>query len=140
MRRGAFACLGTAAGLLLLLGGPASVASAQIFPSDRILELETVASGLAAPLGVTHAGDGSGRLFVYEQDVGTTSSATNWASRPDVTGGGAAPTGNPAASPTSTTRAAGANDRSQCSMANLREKNGAIVPATGRRPRGIWLR
>ena len=67
MRRGAFACLGTAAGLLLLLGGPASVASAQIFPSDRILELETVASGLAAPLGVTHAGDGSGRLFVYEQ-------------------------------------------------------------------------
>ncbi len=32
-----------------------------------IIELETVASGLTAPLGVTHAGDGSGRLFITEQ-------------------------------------------------------------------------
>jgi glucose/arabinose dehydrogenase len=31
------------------------------------VELETVADGLVAPLGVTHAGDGSGRLFIWEQ-------------------------------------------------------------------------
>ncbi|MCH8972154.1 MAG: hypothetical protein IH918_08760, partial [Acidobacteria bacterium] len=32
-----------------------------------IIELETVASGLTAPVGLTHAGDGSGRLFIVEQ-------------------------------------------------------------------------
>ncbi len=32
-----------------------------------VIELETLASGLTAPLGVTHAGDGSGRLFITEQ-------------------------------------------------------------------------
>ena len=32
-----------------------------------IIELEPVASGLTAPLGITHAGDGSGRLFITEQ-------------------------------------------------------------------------
>ena len=32
-----------------------------------IVELETVASGLTAPVGLTHAGDGSGRLFIVEQ-------------------------------------------------------------------------
>jgi glucose/arabinose dehydrogenase len=32
-----------------------------------IIELEELASGLTAPLGVTHAGDGSGRLFITEQ-------------------------------------------------------------------------
>jgi glucose/arabinose dehydrogenase len=31
------------------------------------LELERVADGLAAPIGITNAGDGSGRLFVLEQ-------------------------------------------------------------------------
>lgn len=36
-------------------------------PRSVTLDLEPVAEGLDAPLGVTHAGDGSGRLFVVEQ-------------------------------------------------------------------------
>lgn len=40
---------------------------AEIPPGDLTIELETVATGLTAPLGVTHAGDGSGRLFIWEQ-------------------------------------------------------------------------
>ena len=36
-------------------------------PADVQLELEKIASGLEAPLLATHAGDGSGRLFVVEQ-------------------------------------------------------------------------
>jgi len=53
--------------VVLLVGGLASIAGAQIVKSDFVVELETVATGLTAPLGVTHAGDGSGRLFIYEQ-------------------------------------------------------------------------
>ena len=36
-------------------------------PADLAFTLETVASGLDQPLFVTHAGDGSGRLFVVEK-------------------------------------------------------------------------
>ena len=36
-------------------------------PRNVSLDLEAVAEGFEAPLGVTHAGDGSGRLFVVEQ-------------------------------------------------------------------------
>ena len=36
-------------------------------PSRVTLGLETVVGGMAAPLAVTHAGDGSGRLFVAQQ-------------------------------------------------------------------------
>jgi glucose/arabinose dehydrogenase len=36
-------------------------------PGQVELELDPVAEGLEAPLGVTHAGDGSGRLFIVEQ-------------------------------------------------------------------------
>lgn len=36
-------------------------------PQNVKLDLEPVAEGFEAPLGVTHAGDGSGRLFVVEQ-------------------------------------------------------------------------
>ena len=36
-------------------------------PQKVRLELEPVAEGLEAPLGLTHAGDGSARLFVVEQ-------------------------------------------------------------------------
>lgn len=35
--------------------------------SDLTLELEPVASGLSSPVFVTHAGDGSGRIFIVEQ-------------------------------------------------------------------------
>ena len=44
-----------------------NAARAQIPPGDITIELEPVASGLIAPVGVTHAGDGSGRLFIWEQ-------------------------------------------------------------------------
>jgi glucose/arabinose dehydrogenase len=36
-------------------------------PAAVDLDLEPVAEGLDSPLGVTHAGDGSGRLFIVEQ-------------------------------------------------------------------------
>ena len=36
-------------------------------PATVDLDLEPVAGGLDSPLGVTHAGDGSGRLFIVEQ-------------------------------------------------------------------------
>jgi len=36
-------------------------------PAAIDLDLEPVAEGLDSPLGVTHAGDGSGRLFIVEQ-------------------------------------------------------------------------
>lgn len=49
--------------MMLLLGWFAT-AQGQI-PSD--LELRPVASGFSSPLLLTHAGDGSGRLFVVEQ-------------------------------------------------------------------------
>ena len=41
--------------------------SAQIPKGDTVIELETVATGLTAPISATHAGDGSGRLFIVEQ-------------------------------------------------------------------------
>jgi glucose/arabinose dehydrogenase len=45
-----------------------SVAPGGSFDPARVgLTLEPVVSGLSDPLGVTHAGDGSGRLFVAEQ-------------------------------------------------------------------------
>jgi glucose/arabinose dehydrogenase len=58
-----------AASLLLVAGvGYAGTAES---PSQahhvQIIELEPLASGLAAPLGVTHAGDGSGRAFIVDQ-------------------------------------------------------------------------
>lgn len=36
--------------------------------ADPVLRLEPVASGLTQPLLVTHAGDGSGRLFIVQKD------------------------------------------------------------------------
>jgi len=38
-----------------------------ILPGDIAVELELVAGGMAAPNLVTHAGDGSGRLFIVDQ-------------------------------------------------------------------------
>jgi len=43
------------------------MAHAQIPEGDITVELELVADGLTAPVSVTHAGDGSGRLFVVDQ-------------------------------------------------------------------------
>lgn len=40
---------------------------AQIPKGDITIELEPVATGLVAPIYATHAGDGSGRLFIVEQ-------------------------------------------------------------------------
>lgn len=51
---------------LLTLGAFRS-ASAQIPQGDLTIRLNDVASGLTSPLTLTHAGDGSGRLFVVDQ-------------------------------------------------------------------------
>jgi glucose/arabinose dehydrogenase len=57
--------------LVVLSGLVSSSWSAATFggvpQGDIVIKLETVASGLVAPLSVTHAGDGSGRLFIVEQ-------------------------------------------------------------------------
>lgn len=45
----------------------ARAASAQIEKGDLTIELEAVASGLVSPVHLTHAGDGSGRVFVVDQ-------------------------------------------------------------------------
>lgn len=42
-------------------------ATAEIPKGDIIIKLEPVAAGLAAPVHATHAGDGSGRLFIVDQ-------------------------------------------------------------------------
>jgi glucose/arabinose dehydrogenase len=56
------AILATAVALAVVVAAPTGAAS-----GSTIVELETVASGLTAPVGLTHAGDGSGRLFIVEQ-------------------------------------------------------------------------
>ena len=50
--------------LLCLLGAQAQ---AQIPKGDLTIDLELVASGLSSPVYLTHAGDGSGRLFIVDQ-------------------------------------------------------------------------
>ena len=62
----------TTRSLSLLVGGygclvTTSAVYGQIPPGDFTIQLEPVASGLAAPIGATHAGDQSGRLFIWEQ-------------------------------------------------------------------------
>jgi glucose/arabinose dehydrogenase len=42
--------------------------SAPLLAADPILRLETLIIGLSSPVFVTHAGDGSGRLFIVEQE------------------------------------------------------------------------
>ncbi|RJP33780.1 MAG: hypothetical protein C4547_11810 [Phycisphaerales bacterium] len=56
-------CAWAAAAALTLAGG----ASGQIEKGPFKVFLEPVASGLTAPVHATHAGDGSGRLFVVDQ-------------------------------------------------------------------------
>lgn len=51
----------------LAIASPA-VAVEPIQPGTLQIDLELVASGLTAPMGLTHAGDGTGRLFVNDQD------------------------------------------------------------------------
>src|SRR5437660_6004595 len=57
-RRPALALLLTAA-VVIVAGGHAE--------AQLILGFEPVAAGLSLPLGLVHAGDGSGRLFIVEQ-------------------------------------------------------------------------
>ena len=61
------AALGLVLGLLVLAILSPRDATAQILPGDIVVDLVPVADGLTAPLGVTHAGDGSGRLFIWQQ-------------------------------------------------------------------------
>ena len=55
--------------LFLFLGLLACLGSiqAQVAPGDITIELDLVAEGLTSPVTATHAGDGSGRLFVVDQ-------------------------------------------------------------------------
>ncbi len=50
--------IGVLSGLAILLG---------VSPADPAIQLEPVLAGLSSPLYVTHAGDGTNRLFVVEQ-------------------------------------------------------------------------
>ena len=56
----------TLAGGMLLATFRSRWRPAGLHPSGRHLQLEPVASGLQAPVYITHAGDDSGRLFVVE--------------------------------------------------------------------------
>ncbi len=57
-----------ARGPLLLLGALLPALATPAAAQDGLaLTLEPVVSGLFRPLGITHAGDGSGRLFIAEQ-------------------------------------------------------------------------
>ncbi len=49
------------------LGFAATPARAQIPKGDLTITLELIAEGLTAPVTATHAGDGSGRLFIVDQ-------------------------------------------------------------------------
>jgi glucose/arabinose dehydrogenase len=60
-------CLARVVALAALVAAAAPAASGQITMGNVIIELETVATGLTAPVSVTHAGDGSGRLFIVDQ-------------------------------------------------------------------------
>jgi glucose/arabinose dehydrogenase len=51
------------AGILWIDPGPAGA----MIPKGATITLEPIASGLRAPIGAVHAGDGSGRLFVIDQ-------------------------------------------------------------------------
>lgn len=55
---------GVAAAILCCVAGPAG---AQIPKGDITIRLDLVADGLTSPVSATHAGDGSGRLFVVDQ-------------------------------------------------------------------------
>jgi glucose/arabinose dehydrogenase len=47
--------------------GPAAAAASPVDPAAVVVRFHRVASGLTKPLFVTHAGDGSDRLFIVEQ-------------------------------------------------------------------------
>ena len=56
--------------LIGVLASPLAIAQGalpDIPQGDVVIGLEEVAAGLSSPLQVTHAGDGSGRLFIVEQ-------------------------------------------------------------------------
>ena len=63
-----------ACGILIVMGGCSGGAGARL-PADPSsppagmpqISLAVVAGGFASPVHVTHAGDGSGRIFVVEQ-------------------------------------------------------------------------
>ena len=52
---------------LIILFIVAASLNAQAIPDPNHIRLEMIADGFHRPLFITHAGDGSGRLFVVEQ-------------------------------------------------------------------------
>lgn len=63
----ACAVFGSVLGVFGSTASGASGAEAAAGPAEGAIELVPVATGLQSPLFVTHAGDGSGQLFVVEQ-------------------------------------------------------------------------
>ena len=63
----ACAVFGSVLGVFGSMASGASGAKAAAGPAEGAIELVPVATGLQSPLFVTHAGDGSGQLFVVEQ-------------------------------------------------------------------------
>ena len=61
---------GTGRWRLVSLGIPIVIAAVLLegLPARAVVELRTVASGFSSPVYLTHAGDGSGRMFVVEQE------------------------------------------------------------------------
>ncbi len=66
MRSSTFTAILVALSGLVTTSWPATTIGG-IPQGDIVIKLEPVASGLVAPISVTHAGDGSGRLFIVEQ-------------------------------------------------------------------------
>ncbi len=64
----AYAAVGWLAVVMVAGFGPLSAQPAQGIVSGALVDLELIASGLSRPLLVTHAGDGSGRIFIGEQN------------------------------------------------------------------------
>jgi glucose/arabinose dehydrogenase len=56
--------------VVLALGLAPGPAQSQIPPGNLVIGLDLVADGLTSPVYATHAGDGSGRLFIVDQ-IGT---------------------------------------------------------------------
>ncbi|HYE61721.1 MAG TPA: PQQ-dependent sugar dehydrogenase [Phycisphaerales bacterium] len=65
--KAAAATLSSLAALALVAGTARAQHAAPVVQGDIGIELQPIATGLRAPILVTHAGDGSGRLFIVDQ-------------------------------------------------------------------------